>query len=223
MRKRYSPEDLEFIRTQAKQGTPLAEIGDALGVSKAAISHTLARNNIKFCRKPVTPIDGEVWVPCPNVPDVQTSNMGRFVRISSESIIDGYQTTGGYTTVDFSGVGTFSAHRLVAEAFIPNPENKPEVNHIDGVKSNNRVSNLEWVSPTENIQHAIRTGLKVAKSGQEHHRTALSEQDIIQCSEMQAEGKTFTEIARERKLCRKTVARHVHNYRRSTDRSETIP
>lgn len=59
----------------------------------------------------------------------------------------------GYSTVSINGKNRY-VHRLVAEAFVPNPENKEEVNHIDGCRSNNNATNLEWVTKIENMRHA---------------------------------------------------------------------
>lgn len=71
----------------------------------------------------------------------------------------GYESYKIFTHKSFGKAHTEYFHRCVALAFIPNPKNKPYVNHIDGNKLNNRVSNLEWVTATENAQHAWDTGL----------------------------------------------------------------
>ncbi len=73
-------------------------------------------------------------------------------------------SVGGYPYINFRiSIGVkrnLYVHRLLALAFIPNPENKPEVNHKNGVKTDNSLDNLEWMTKSENELHAFRTGLK---------------------------------------------------------------
>ncbi len=82
----------------------------------------------------------------------------------------------GYARVGISRQGQtrkFMAHRLVAIAFVPNPEGKPEVNHINGNKLDNRVCNLEWVTSSENVMHSIRTGLTKPVSIENREKTKM--------------------------------------------------
>jgi hypothetical protein len=69
-------------------------------------------------------------------------------------------------------------HRLVAKAFIPNPENKPQVNHKNGNKLDNKVENLEWVTSKENIHHSIKTGLRKKRTGTYYSLTSKQLEEI---------------------------------------------
>ena len=73
------------------------------------------------------------------------------------------------------------AHRIVAMTFLPNLENKPQVNHIDGNPLNNNVNNLEWCTQSENIKHAYATGLKkpIKFFGTKHPKHKLSDDDVL--------------------------------------------
>ena len=73
-------------------------------------------------------------------------------------------------------------HRLVGETFIPNPENYPQINHIDGNKSNNHVTNLEWCTSSHNVRHSFQMGLSTIpdNKGEKHGRSKLTEQQILE-------------------------------------------
>ena len=82
----------------------------------------------------------------------------------------------------------YFVHRIIALAFIPNPLNKPTVNHKDGNKLNNNINNLEWATHQENTKHAWKNGLCYSNSvhGEEHYRSKLTENDVLfirECSE----------------------------------------
>lgn len=71
---------------------------------------------------------------------------------------------------------TYKVHRLIAITFLPNPDNKPQINHKNGVKSDNSVGNLEWVTGSENLKHAYDTGLQ--KKGEANWRAKLTDKQV---------------------------------------------
>lgn len=78
----------------------------------------------------------------------------------------------------------FMIHRLVAIAFIPNTENKPFVNHKNGIKTDNRVDNLEWCTNGENIKHAHKIGLIIPSRGEQHRRSRFTNEQILEIREL---------------------------------------
>lgn len=90
---------------------------------------------------------------------------------------------------------TFKVHRLVAQAFIPNPKNKPFVNHLNGKKKDNRSENLEWCTQQENNAHARRTGLSYDVRGEEVGLSKLTEKDVIKIRKLRNKGMMYKDIA----------------------------
>ena len=110
----------------------------------------------------------------------EISNNGDIRNTKTGHILKQFKGKDGYMRTQLGGkIGkTVLVHRLVAKTFIPNPKNKPEVNHIDGNKSNNNVKNLEWATRNENQRHAYNTGLKNKPQGTRNPRNKLSEEEV---------------------------------------------
>lgn len=91
----------------------------------------------------------------------------------------------------------YAVHRLVAMAFISNPENKPMVNHIDANKENNYYKNLEWCTRRENQDHSNRLGLQVFIKGENIHTSKLKESDVVVIKQLLSAGVQGATIAKE--------------------------
>jgi DNA-binding XRE family transcriptional regulator len=99
----------------------------------------------------------------------------------------------------------FAVHRLVAEAFIDKIEGKDYVNHKNGIKTDNRIENLEWVTLSENIIHAYHNNLLVRR-GEKHTQNKLKESDIFEIRILLDKGFTQTQIAEKFGVIRQTIS-----------------
>jgi HNH endonuclease/NUMOD4 motif len=104
---------------------------------------------------------------------------------------------------------SYKVHRVVASAFIKNIDNKPQVNHINGIKHDNHVSNLEWVTNRENVNHSYKLGLQVSKSGNNFHRTKHSDEFVLQIFKEWKNGTPKRELARKYKVDRNIFKRKI--------------
>lgn len=117
---------------------------------------------------------------------------GSFMILMPEKELKGSINNTGYRQVRLDGK-LKSVHVVVAECFLDNPENKPEVNHIDGVKSNCSVSNLEWVTRSENLRHAYDIGLNLPAKGSSNGMAKLTE-ETVKAIYLAAKNKVATQV-----------------------------
>jgi transposase-like protein len=170
---------------------------------------------------PVTPlVEGshvEQWLPF-RESDFYVSSFGRVFSVKSGRLLFAHDCN-GYKRVGLRGVGTLFVHRLVAEAFIENPLGLGVVNHINGVKTDNFVWNLEWCTPKQNTQHASALGL--LRTGGEHHMAVFSEDQVLRMRERYASGDiTYQQLAREHGVSRSSISRAI---RGKTSYSSAVP
>ena len=155
----------------------------------------------------------ETWKIIKGYVDYQISTKGRVnsMKHFNCKILKQSKNKGGYYHVNLYEnkiKKNIDIHRLVAQAFIPNPDNKPCVNHIDGNKQNNHIDNLEWVTCLENHKHAWKIGLKNSKHNQgiKHYFSKLTENEVLTIHGLYLSGMKQKQIAKTYNINQQNVS-----------------
>lgn len=141
----------------------------------------------------------EIWKDVIGYEDTyEVSNFGNVRRKSCN--LKQFSNIDGYKVLSLSKNGetkTQLVHRLMLKAFVPNLENKEQVNHIDCDKQNNNLENLEWVTPEENIKHAVENDRQRDQNGENNNMSKLTEKDVLFIRRLLEEGITTYKIHKE--------------------------
>lgn len=149
----------------------------------------------------------EKWITSKQYPDYECSDLGRIKNKTTNKILKGTISNKGYIMVHIKNKKNISVHRLIAEAFIDNPENKPFINHIDGNKTNNNINNLEWCTHLENVRHMINTLHK--NPGGRNKRS-------IRCVETNTVFESAVQAEKEMNIFNGTIIQCCNGKRKST-------
>lgn len=164
-------------------------------------------------------MENEAWADVLGYEGVyQVSTLGRVRRVGGSAraratrVLKDCDNGNGYRYIKLCSNGVprnHYVHILMAQAFLPNPENKPQVNHIDGVKSANRIDNLEWATLSENMLHAADMGLTKVK-GEENSMSRYTCVEILEIRRLFAEGHNQRAIGRRFGMSFANVNRVIH-------------
>ena len=163
----------------------------------------------------------EKWKIIEEFPRYLISNKGRIKILSTLEDKKVFVKDDGYiaTTLGNGKQSYKYVHRLVAEAFIKNKHNKPQVNHINGIKGDNRAENLEWVTPAENIRHAIDTGLlKYKKKEEKIKNSKYSKGEKVSSSKLSPEEVIEIRVLWDFKEYKKVELAEIYGVNESTIR-----
>lgn len=155
----------------------------------------------------------ELWKPISNYENYEVSNYGRVINVKngkqkvlkSQLIKSGYEIVG--LSVNSKSISK-TVHRLVADAFIINKDNKPQVNHINGIKTDNRVENLEWNTISENTKHAFNV-LGIVTNGIKSRKIPIDKVNDIK--KLYSLGHTQKEIAKMYEVHQSTISYLINN------------
>lgn len=154
-----SPDQVAYVKTRAKSMKAFAA---ELGCSRHTVFKAIHDQYAAPKEYVPAPDDGHEWRPVVGFPSYEVSDAGQVRHVFTGSILGAHRTSGDYLQVGLmTSTGRNRSqrlHRVVAIAFIPNPEGKAEVNHKDCDRRNNAAANLEWTTKRENIDHAIISG-----------------------------------------------------------------
>jgi len=168
-----------------------------------------------YKNKSIANIDGEEWKDVVGFEGLYSvSNIGRVKNIKRNKIRAQFMSKGYLTLIIYNVNSRYTpVHRLVAQAFIPNTENKPQVNHINGIKSDNKTANLEWATCSENQIHSFyvlenKTALINIKRTYEF-TTKLKEEEIKYILTKRASGLSVIDIAKEMNVSTSAITRVI--------------
>jgi hypothetical protein len=151
----------------------------------------------------------EEWRDIPNFDGYQVSNLGNVrgvdrlrkgrnsLRLTRGQEIKQLLNRKGYPEVRLNkdGCHTRLVHKLVASAFMTKPEGCTQINHLNGIKTDNRLTNLKWVTQSENQLHAYKLGLQPSRAGENNVKAKITDKNVTELKLLYNSGKTIVDIA----------------------------